>query len=565
MVYKKTTFLTITIFFLCFISGTLTTGKIYISTTKTENIIFEPHAFTPYAKASVYSSSTNFEINADGILVYDYGTRYNNLGKYPNPTFIASYGNALYRDYLNGETDCRDLFFKQVDYLIGSSSVDKNGFHYYPYPFDNTHYGAPVGWYSAMTSGRVLGLMVRAHSLSGDEKYLDFAKSVFEKLKKSINNGGMTSYLTDGSAWLEEVSSFGGTSFKILNGHVYALAGLHDYATYTRSITAKKLFDSGVKAVEQSIGSAEPSFNIDAGFISYYCEIAPKKENGCSFAERGGYNLIHISQMLYLFDISKNPIFLECALKFIQYEVEYGEVSASLSINKKSHGPDKMELRFGNEYWSAGKFPVEVQMNMGKIVYLNGLTILGHSKSSTPKDFYVAISLDGVNWQRIASNKDNSVQLKQIDFSYTVEAKYLRITILKSNSKVVALDGLGLIRADQITPIVDFKNFTIGAIKVLDEKTDSKLLIKDEGWIVVPTLKNHKTISISGEFGADTLFSVEMSQDLTTYVPYSGRLDQQANNLHLELPSVYYKYYRISFDKNVYSLSSIKAEYENVQ
>lgn len=55
--------------------------------------------FAPFSSADEYAKAP-FGINDQGILYYDYKERYGGLGKYENPTFVANYANALYRDYL---------------------------------------------------------------------------------------------------------------------------------------------------------------------------------------------------------------------------------------------------------------------------------------------------------------------------------------------------------------------------------------------------------------------------------------------------------------------------------
>jgi len=438
------------------------------------------HAFASFSSSEQLEKKHNYGLDQDGILYYDYGTRYDNLGKYNNPTFIAKYADILYREIKDTNDEAKKKqFFKQVDYLIKSASTDDNGDKYWAFPFENKYYNAPKGWYSAMTSGRILGVLARAHSLSNDEKYLKFAELVLNKLARPPKEGGMSTHLTNGEIWLEEVAYKNSPSFKVLNGHIFSLAGVYDFYQYTGNKKAKILYEGGVKAVKNNLD------HYDAGFISYYSEKTHKGHR--YYAGRFDYHTIHVMQLLWLYDITNDIAFLKRAMKFQAYEMKYGRVTASSSINSKTHGPDKMNLTFGNNYWSSGEFPVTIILDMLQEETIQGVGLLGHTKKSTPRSYLVESSLDGVNYKGVARQNHNKDMRFINKFTYDLKSRYLKFTIFSDNgNRGVALDGIAVIKKNPQFLVSNFCNFSVSLKKVTDKDLGTAAPIRCDGFYIIP-------------------------------------------------------------------------------
>lgn len=98
-------------------------------------------------------------------------------------------------------------------------------------------------------------------------------------------------YVDNGYAWFEEYA--GGTEpLRVLNGHVFALFGLYDYAVLTGSAPAAALFDAGLTTVMHHFDQ----FRVEGG-ISYYCLRADYCDEG--FQNRK-YHGIHTHQLATL-------------------------------------------------------------------------------------------------------------------------------------------------------------------------------------------------------------------------------------------------------------------------
>lgn len=515
------------------------------------------HAFTPFSSASEFSSGKGYSLDVNGVLLYDYGSRYDNLGKFPNPTFIAAYANALYRDFLLGDKQAKNKFLKQVDYLVHHANNDETGM-YWPFPFKNEHYLAPGNWYSGMTSGRILGLLVRAHALTQDNSYSTSAEKVFKKLSQKMELGGMTTYLNDDTAWLEEVAYPDSESFKVLNGHIFSLAGVYDYAQYTGNKEAQQLLLKGIKAVENSL----PSF--DAGYLSFYSEKSPAKNNR-SFAERGGYNVIHIQQLLWLYEITKNPNFLKKASLFQFYETNYPEISVNHSTNSDTHGPEKMNLTFGLNYWSSFRFPAQIMLDLKQVSLLRGIVILGHTLKSSPRNFLIESSFDKENWKGLAKVINNEQLRKEVLFTYLVAARYIRVTINDDNGNgAVALDGFGLLHKKTNAPVVNFSNYSVGLGKLFDLDKTTGINPRNNGWLLLDCI-GAKKVSLYGLFNVTAFdtnsFFIEGSNDLKGWLKLEGNWLIKTSEVVFQLPKKEYEYYRINFlNKFVSRLTEVEVK-----
>lgn len=502
------------------------------------------HPFTPFSSAETFANGKDYGLDENGILYRDYGARYNGLGKYHNPTFIASYANALYRDYVSGDASAKEKFLKQVDYLVDHASSNKTG-AFWTYHFKNGHFLAPESWYSAMTSGRMLGVLIRAHALTNNTTYLDLAREVFRKLSRKRQLGGMTTYGKDQTAWLEEVAFPGSDSFKVLNGHIFSLAGVYDYAKYTRDPDARALFTAGVNAVAKWLDS------FDSGFLSYYCEKMPSKSNRV-FAGRGGYNIIHIHQMLWLYEVTGNSDFLKKAIAFQFYEDSYPEISVSHSTDEKAHGPEKMNLSFGQHYWASYQFPVQIRLKLKHASLLKGLVILAHTIKATPRDFLLETSMDGKNWIKMKRMIANKKLRKQILFNKSFTARYLRVTVEKDNGNgAVALDGFGLLHDIKETKIINFSNYSVGLKRIFDSDQKTGLKIKKTGWLLI-TNKPHTTqLIVYGDYRPPTFgqpdFYLEGSDDLDAWKVLGAEAEMTINQAVFNLPREKYRYYRLHF------------------
>jgi heparosan-N-sulfate-glucuronate 5-epimerase len=98
--------------------------------------------------------------------------------------------------------------------------------------------------YSSMTQGQGISVLVRAHRLGGDERYMQSAIKALRLLEIDDVDGGVVSRV-DGLPFLEEFPN--SKHRAVLNGAIFALFGLHDLRLSTQTRSQDLIFDKHVK------------------------------------------------------------------------------------------------------------------------------------------------------------------------------------------------------------------------------------------------------------------------------------------------------------------------------
>ena len=135
--------------------------------------------------------------------------------------------------------------------------------------------------YSAMTQGEGISLLVRAHRMTGVDKYLQAAQLASDLMLTPVHDGGTAWYDPPGLV-LDEYPSIAQRNI-VLNGWIFSVFGLYDLCIATGDQNIRHKLISSVEALVSSL----PRY--DAKYWSYY------DENG-SIASPF-YHQLHISQL----------------------------------------------------------------------------------------------------------------------------------------------------------------------------------------------------------------------------------------------------------------------------
>lgn len=249
-------------------------------------------------------------LDEDGVIQVDYGDSFGGAGVQYNPQSVGYFAQILYASIAEGHDHLEDAFLAHVDWLVDNAE-ERDGFVTWTYDFPNPGFGAPAPWTSGMAHGRIFTALVQAHYLTGDEDYLETAEDSLGAFEVSMADGGVRTVTPKvAGAWYEEVAGPTVASSKILNGHIFALIGLRDYAMYTGSKRAWDLFRDGEAAVAQLL----PLF--DAGHLSRYDLVG---HIHCA------YNRVHIRQLNWLAGVTGKAVYSEYANLFAGYQEELGK------------------------------------------------------------------------------------------------------------------------------------------------------------------------------------------------------------------------------------------------
>ena len=185
-------------------------------------------------------------------------------------------------------------------------SVGDAWFFPWPFSYRAEHLRAP--WYNAMTQGLVLSFFVRMYEVYGDPSDLEAAGHTFRSfLTRGPRSGPWVTTVERGYLWLEHYP--GGMARHVLNAHMWAIFGLHEY--WQRLADLGSAATSGVRTVlEGAITTMR--HNVwryrRPGRLSLY-----SLTSGTAYVH---YHLLHIRQLRLLARMSGSTYFSWMADKF---------------------------------------------------------------------------------------------------------------------------------------------------------------------------------------------------------------------------------------------------------
>ncbi|MFC1692658.1 D-glucuronyl C5-epimerase family protein [Candidatus Latescibacterota bacterium] len=245
--------------------------------------------------------------DADGIPMLDYK---GNIGIQYNPNSIAQYALGYYDLFLDTRNFMYEqLFLKQADWFVNNVRFIDDDIGLWEYNFDfEYHEGLKAPWRSALAQGQGISVLVRAYSLTKNEKYLTVAAKSFKSFERGIDDSGGVTYIDkEGYFWFEELIFDPPTH--VLNGFIWALWGIYDYYLVTKDEKALHLFREGTRTLEDKIEK------YDIGFWSIYHLLPTKLKMIASTY----YQRLHIVQLEAMYNLTGKKIFKEYANKWKVY------------------------------------------------------------------------------------------------------------------------------------------------------------------------------------------------------------------------------------------------------
>ena len=179
-------------------------------------------------------SDIEYLSDANNITMVDYKNLLGlNIGKVYNPNFVDN-----------------------ADWFLDSSNYEDH-VDYYLIPYNyNWHFYSKISapWYGCEAQSKAMLVTAKKYNETGDSKYLEFSKKVFNGLNSPVLN-------QDG--WLLGVVAENNNA-AILNSQLFCVANLMTYYEYTGDERALTLFKKGVDVLEKNIND----LSVDCG--TYY-------------------------------------------------------------------------------------------------------------------------------------------------------------------------------------------------------------------------------------------------------------------------------------------------------
>jgi heparosan-N-sulfate-glucuronate 5-epimerase len=143
--------------------------------------------------------------------------------RWRSPMAVSQAALGFWERQLAGE-DTAERFLALADWLLRYGDRDGPGLtwaHEYAVP----KYGLAPGWRSGMTQGEAISVLLRAHALSGEDRYRDAASAAFHPFTVDVLAGGVVR-THDGALVIEEYPAT--ELIAVLNGWIFGLIGLHE-------------------------------------------------------------------------------------------------------------------------------------------------------------------------------------------------------------------------------------------------------------------------------------------------------------------------------------------------
>ena len=241
-----------------------------------------------------------------GVPLLDYR---GDIGRQHNPIAIAQYGLARFNRWCNtsDETD-RVAWTAVAQWLTRELKPNTHGvpvwFHHFDWPYRQL---LKAPWYSGLAQGNGLSLLVRAAQATGDAAFVESAHRAFQSFQRSVAEGGVLVEDERGHVWIEEYLV--DPPSHILNGFIWALWGVYDYARWSGRPEASRLWTMCVGTLQRRLDE------FDTGWWSLY----EARDDGREMLASRYYHTLHITQMLVMHRLTGLDLFADTAARFQLY------------------------------------------------------------------------------------------------------------------------------------------------------------------------------------------------------------------------------------------------------
>ncbi|HZJ64274.1 MAG TPA: D-glucuronyl C5-epimerase family protein [Kofleriaceae bacterium] len=164
-------------------------------------------------------------------------------------------------------------------------------------------------WVNAMVQGWVGALFMRAHQLTGAERFAEAAIRAVGVCFVPVERGGVRDLETNRRVFYEKYALPGQTRH-VLNGFMSALMGIWDVARASGNADAHAAFESGVASLDDVVLDT-----YDTGYTTLYDQRPDRRATPSSVL----YTWVHARQLAVLARITQQPRLLRWADRWRSY------------------------------------------------------------------------------------------------------------------------------------------------------------------------------------------------------------------------------------------------------
>ncbi len=222
-------------------------------------------------------------------------------------TTIAQYALALHDAVLReGRAELRPRLAAQLEAVLRNTDRDGPWQGFIVHRWRNTKYQRlATPWVSALGQGNAISALLRGHQLLGEARFLEAATELFAALARPLHEGGVRFVDRCGHLWFEEYPM--DPPSHVLNGFVFALWGILDFARATGDERAGQWWRAGVETLKAHL----PDF--DRGFWSLY-DLRYRE-----LASLPYHRNVHVPQLDALYGLTGEPAFHSFARRWERF------------------------------------------------------------------------------------------------------------------------------------------------------------------------------------------------------------------------------------------------------
>jgi hypothetical protein len=226
-------------------------------------------------------------------------------GDHRNAIITAQYALANMAVAARGDAARMDLVRRLLDSLVATQEPDGEWEGCWLMKYDNPKYPwLTAPWTSALASGNAISALLRGWELFGLESHLAAAEAAYQALHQP--RAGIRLYEeADNELWYEEYPAQ--PPVRVLNGHVYCLLGVADYARVSGDPEAESRWR---RAAATAIAHLR---DFDLGYWSAY-DLRWREPASIHYHKN-----IHIPQLRVLAALTEDPRPAETANRWDRY------------------------------------------------------------------------------------------------------------------------------------------------------------------------------------------------------------------------------------------------------
>ena len=210
---------------------------------------------------------------------------------------VFQYGLAAYDLYLKTkEKIYSKKFLACANWAVDNQQVDG--------AWETFYHENPEHPYSSMAQGEGISLLIRAHIMTQDDKYLSAVHKAKDFMLKPIADGGTTEYNGE-NVYLYEFTH----APLVLNGWIFSLWGLYDYCKYFVDAQVQTVLNLTLATLKKKL----PQYD-----IGYWSKYEDGKRISSPF-----YHELHVAQLTVMYDLFGDSIYQEYADKWRTYQKSF--------------------------------------------------------------------------------------------------------------------------------------------------------------------------------------------------------------------------------------------------